>query len=39
MSIDWEYYLDAEGDELQDAYDQAVEDAERMMAWEDWDYD
>lgn len=40
MSIDWEYYLDAEGDELQDAYDQAVEDADRMMGWDDdWDYD
>lgn len=35
-SIDWEYYLDAEGDELQDAYDQAVEEAEEMM---DWDQD
>ena len=28
MAIDWEYYLDAEGDELQDAYDRAVEEAE-----------
>ena len=36
MSIDWEYLLDAEGDELQDAYDQAVEEASEML---DWDYD
>lgn len=30
MSIDWEYLLDAEGDDLQDAYDEAVWDAEWM---------
>lgn len=36
MSIDWEYLLDAEGDELQDAYDQAVEETSEMF---DWDYD
>lgn len=34
-SIDWEYYLDAEGDELQDAYDRAVEEAEEMMDWDE----
>ena len=40
MAIDWEYYLDAEGDELQDAYDLAVEEAEEMFEWdEDWDND
>ena len=38
MSIDWEYLLDAEGDELQDAYDQAVEDACEMLGWDDDDY-
>ncbi len=37
MAIDWEYYLDAEGDELQDAYDEAVEAAEEMMGC--WDED
>lgn len=35
MSIDWEYLLDAEGDELQDAYDQAVEEASEMLDWGD----
>ena len=40
MAIDWEYYLDAEGDELQDAYDLAVEEAKEMFGWdEDWDND
>ena len=29
MSIDWEWLLDAEGEDLQDAYD----------AWCDWDDD
>lgn len=32
MAIDWEWLLDAEGDELEDAYDEAVEE------WmDDWD--
>ena len=31
MSIDWEYLLDAEGDELEDAYEEAVEEACRMI--------
>ena len=40
IAIDWEYYLDAEGDELQDAYDLAVEEAEEMLGWdEEWDND
>ncbi len=38
MSIDWEYLLDAEGDDLQDAYDQAVEEACEMLGWDDDDY-
>ena len=36
MAIDWEYYLDAEGDELQDAYDRAVEEAEEMLGWDEY---
>lgn len=35
MSIDWEYLLDAEGDDLQDAYDQAVEEAYEMSGRDD----
>ena len=38
MSIEWEYLLDAEGDDLQDAYDQAVEEACEMIDWGD-DYE
>lgn len=37
MAIDWEEYPDAEGDELQDAYDQAVEEAEYWTR--NWDED
>ena len=33
MAIDWEELLGAEGDELDDAYDEAVE--EWMRYWED----
>lgn len=31
MSIDWEELLDAEGEDLGDAYDEAVDDAVRWM--------
>ena len=31
MSIDWEELLDAEGEDLGDAYDEAVDDAIRWM--------
>lgn len=31
MSIDWEELLSAEGDDLEDAYDEAVADAEWWM--------
>lgn len=31
MSIDWEELLDAEGEDLDDAYDEAVADAERWL--------
>lgn len=31
MSIDWEELLDAEGEDIGDAYDEAVDDAVRWM--------
>lgn len=35
MGIDWEYYLDAEGEDMADAYDDLIEDA--MQYFEDED--
>ena len=37
MSIDWEELLGAEGDELDDAYDEALWEAEYMIGGDGYD--
>lgn len=37
MAIDWEYLLDAEGEDIQDAYEDAIEEWDRYDQYDDDD--